>query len=406
VLLAERYRLTETLGHGGMGEVFRGCDELLGRPVAVKLLLPDRGDPFAATRFRREARTAAMVKDQHVVAAYDFGHDDGNYYLVMELVEGRSVAHELAMHGPFEPERALAVIRQTAAGLAAAHRHDIVHRDIKPSNLLIDADGTVKIADFGIARFVDDTAITAATEQRVLGTSHYLAPERAVGKPATAASDVYALGCVLYQLVTGHPPFMGDDPTTVLSQHVNADPIPPSEVRPELAGPLEDLILRMLAKDPGQRPSADELADVTVPDLAAVELEPVYDSQAWQRVLSGAGAPTTQVLDRSPTRRHWRRVFAVAGAVLLTGCLVAAGVLKDDNSVKPSPTTEVTPSRPAPTPTPRPSSAPKHTPTATITKTVPAPTASVRPSDRSGSDGLSGNEGKGRQKAKKSPGKG
>ncbi|WP_433169636.1 serine/threonine-protein kinase [Kribbella sp. CA-247076] len=289
MLLASRYRLHEVLGHGGMGEVFRGCDELLGRPVAVKLLLPGRHDPFAESRFRREARTAAMVKDPHVVAAYDFGQQDGNYYLVMELVEGRSVAHELALHGPLEPERAVGIVQQAAAGIAAAHRRDIVHRDIKPANLLIDADGTVKVADFGIARFVTDP--TSTVPGQVLGTSLYLAPERAQGRPATGASDVYALGCVLYQLVTGRPPFDGDDPTDVLSQHVRTDPVPPSEKCPSLAGPVEDLLLRMLSKEPSHRPSAAAIADG-----AAVDTSPAPGrhrapiGRLWRRALLGATA--------------------------------------------------------------------------------------------------------------------
>ncbi|MFI7067911.1 serine/threonine-protein kinase [Kribbella sp. NPDC050124] len=286
MLLAGRYRLTEILGHGGMGEVFRGCDELLGRPVAVKLLLPGLGDPFAAARFRREARTAAIVKDPHVVAAYDFGEQDGCYYLVMELVEGRSVAHELAMHGPFEPERAVDVVQQAATGLAAAHRRDVVHRDIKPANLLIDADGTVKVADFGIARFVTDPATT--TPGQVLGTSLYLAPERALGKPATAASDIYALGCVLYHLLTGHPPFTGDDPTAVLRDHVGTAPVPPSVECPELAGPIEDLLLRMLAKDPADRPTTAEIVDGAMPVTDGQVRRRPQLGRLWRALLAAA----------------------------------------------------------------------------------------------------------------------
>lgn len=364
VLLAKRYRVSEILGHGGMGEVFRGCDELLGRPVAVKLMLPDRHDPFAAARFRREARAAAMVKDPHVVAAYDFGRHDGSYYLVMELVEGRSVAHELALHGPLEPERAVDVIRQAAAGLAAAHRRDIVHRDIKPSNLLIDADGTVKVADFGIARFLTDTT-TSTTAGAVLGTSHYLAPERAHGKPASAASDVYALGCVLYQLLTGRPPFLGDDPTAVLYQHVTSDPDPPSRLRPELAGPIDALVLRMLAKDPAERPTAAEIAGDTVPDVPPVEPPPKRH------------------------RRFWRRAFLVSSVVLLVGTAATGSVLTDDG-LEPPATTRITPSRPSPTPT---------IPTVTVTKSVPPPpaTKSARPPDSSGLSSTSSGSGSNEQ---------
>jgi len=284
VLLAERYRTTEILGHGGMGEVYRGCDELLGRPIAVKLLRADPRDPFAAARFQREARAAAMVKHPHVVAVYDFGHSNGEYYLVMELVEGRSVAHELALRGPLDPDQAVGIIRQAASGVAAAHRRNIVHRDIKPDNLLIDVDGSVKVADFGIARSPADTT-TPTMSGRILGTSYYLAPERAEGRPATTASDVYALGCVLYQLLTGHPPFEGGDPITILHQHVEAEPALPSG----LPAVVAQLLHKTLAKNPEERPPATEVARTPAPR------------------------------DVPSTRSPWRRFAVLVGSTLVPG---------------------------------------------------------------------------------------
>jgi eukaryotic-like serine/threonine-protein kinase len=254
VLLAERYRLGDPVGRGGMGVVYRATDEVLGREVAIKLLLPTREGAAAVERFRREARAAAMVSDPHVVATYDFGpHGDG-YYLAMELVEGSNVSVELKLRGPLATDRALEIVRQAAAGLAAAHRHGLIHRDIKPANLMLTPDGLVKVADFGIVRILGDTPTTLTATGQIVGTSHYLAPERAQGQPAEAASDVYALGCVLYQLVTGNPPFTADDPAAVMYQHVRADPTPPSELRAELAGDFEALLFWMMAKDPAARP--------------------------------------------------------------------------------------------------------------------------------------------------------
>lgn len=384
-----------------MGEVYRGCDELLGRPVAVKLLRPDLSDPFAAARFRREARSAAVVKHPHVVAVYDFGHSNGEYFLIMELLEGRSVAHELALHGPLDPERALGIVRQVADGLAAAHRHDIVHRDIKPDNLLVDVDGSVKIADFGIARSPMDPTTTSSGP--ILGTSHYLAPERALGHPATPASDVYALGCVLYQLLTGHPPFEGDDPTTVLSQHVQATPVIPDEVPAGVA----HLLRRMLAKEPGERPTTDEVSAWAVDPTAAI--------------------PTAELAVRRPRRnrhevfavrrpaRNWRKVFAVLAAALVTAAAVTAGVLADQHSDEPVAPPNIAPSQPTQQglPSPRPTSVP----TVTITKSATAaaktktarpaaPAATSRPGTKASTDETGRDEtgGKGSDKTKK-PGK-
>lgn len=357
MLLAERYRTSEILGHGGMGEVYRGCDEILGRPVAVKLLRPDLRDPFAAARFQREARAAAMVRDPHVVAVYDFGHSNGEYYLVMELLEGRSVAHELALHGPLPPDRAVGIVQQVARGLAAAHRHGIVHRDIKPDNLLIDVDGSVKIADFGIAHSPGGT-ITPASSGLILGTSLYLAPERALGQPATPATDVYALGCVLYQLLTGRPPFEGENPTVVLSQHVQATPTVPEEV----PAPVADLIRRMLAKEPAERPTTDEVA-------------------SW--AFTDPRNATTAELPPLPLRRNRRAVFVGLAALIALLAAVIAGVLTSQSAGTPPAPTDVAPSR-TPQPT-APSPTMVTTPAATATKvttTKAPPATSARPTAR------------------------
>ncbi|QLE73343.1 serine/threonine protein kinase [Streptomyces rectiverticillatus] len=261
MLVADRYRLEELLGRGGMGEVWQAQDEVLGRQVAVKLLLGDDGDESAASRFRLEAQTAARLNHPQVVAVYDFGSWDGRFYLVMELVRGPSLAQELSSRGPLAPRRVARIAAQSAAGLAAAHRQGVVHRDIKPGNLMLDADDTLKIGDFGIARFVDETSAALTRVGQIVGTSTYLAPERALGKVAGPASDVYALGCVIYQLVAGQPPFWADSPTALLYLHVDTPPVPPRQHRADLPPAFEAYLLRMLAKKPEDRPSAQEVAD-------------------------------------------------------------------------------------------------------------------------------------------------
>jgi serine/threonine-protein kinase len=260
VLLADRYQLEELLGQGGMGEVWSARDDVLDRPVAVKVLLSHRADETAVERFRREAHAAGLLSHPNVVAVYDFGTHEDSLFLVMELVDGHTLTEELATHGTLSAEQAAGIAAQAAAGLAAAHNQDLVHRDIKPGNLLLTDDGTVKIADFGIARFISDATNDLTSTGQIVGTPYYLAPERATGAPAGPESDVYSLGCVLYQLVTGHPPFEGDTQAAVLYQHVDLPPVPPAELRPELAGPFQDGLLQMLAKDPADRPTAAQLA--------------------------------------------------------------------------------------------------------------------------------------------------
>ncbi|MDX3001791.1 serine/threonine-protein kinase [Kribbella solani] len=309
MLIARRYRLGVSLGRGGMGEVYRATDELLGREVAVKLMLKSGADTAAAERFQREARAAARLSDQHIVGVYDFGQENDKFYLVMELVEGRSVATELTEDGPLPWARAIEIVQQAAAGLAVAHAENVVHRDIKPSNLMVSADGRVKVADFGIAQIQGAETNDLTVTGQILGTPHYLSPERARGLQAGPESDVYALGCVLYQLVAGRPPFTGDHPTAVLYQHVDATPVPPSQLRPELAGPFEPILLQMLAKSPEARPTAAKLATLS--------------PSAGSFPTPTANTPTAAASD--PTRPDTAAATTAAGAAGVAGAVAAGG---------------------------------------------------------------------------------
>jgi serine/threonine-protein kinase len=261
VLIAGRYQLNTTIGRGAMGEVWRAYDQMLGRPVAVKVLLDRNTDPTADSRFRLEAQTAGRLHHPHAVGVLDFGEHEGRLFLVMELVEGDSLARVLADDGPLPAERVADIAAQAAAGLAVAHEQGIVHRDIKPGNLLLDTHGTVKIGDFGIARFMDDPSGALTATGQIVGTSLYIAPERALGKPAGPASDVYSLGCVLYQLLTGRPPFTASTPIVILHQHLDAAPVPPRELGVSLPPAFENYLLGLLAKRPEDRPTARQAAD-------------------------------------------------------------------------------------------------------------------------------------------------
>ncbi|WMD05873.1 serine/threonine-protein kinase [Streptomyces sp. FXY-T5] len=262
VLLAGRYRLDVEIGRGGMGEVWRAYDETLARAVALKLLLPQDTDATATSRFRLEAQTAGRLNHPNVVGVLDFGEYDNRLYLVMELVEGDSLAGVLNGSGALPAEQVADLAAQASAGLAAAHGQGIVHRDVKPANLLLDTGGTLKIGDFGIARFLDDPGAALTATGQIVGTGLYLAPERALGKQAGPASDMYSLGCVLYQLLSGRPPFQADTAVALLHQHLDSAPVPPRELGVTGLPPaFENYLLGLLAKQPEDRPTAQQAAE-------------------------------------------------------------------------------------------------------------------------------------------------
>ncbi len=260
-----RYRLTRRLGRGGMAEVFAAEDVRLGRTVAVKLLRSDLAeDPVAKKRFTREAQSVAGLNHHAVVAVYDSGEDriGGNTvpYIVMELCEGRTI-RDLLIDAEAPPvDQALIIVSGVLEALAYSHQHGIVHRDIKPANVIITNSGAVKVMDFGIARALHGASNTMTQTGMVMGTPQYLSPEQALGKTVDHRSDLYATGCLLYELLTLRPPFVGETPLSVVYQHVQDEPKIPSEVNGRVPPELDGLVLRSLAKDPDDRfQSAEEM---------------------------------------------------------------------------------------------------------------------------------------------------
>jgi serine/threonine-protein kinase len=336
-MLAGRYRLEGVIGRGGMSTVYRASDQTLGRTVAVKVLLPALAeqDPTYSTRFEREARAAAALDNSSLVTVYDTGVDDDSQYIVMEYIPGHSLARILA-GGRLEVPEAVRIATRVADALAAAHAAGILHRDIKPANVMLTEIGDVKVLDFGIARLLDGTAITQVAS--VVGTAGYMAPERALGQPGDARADIYSLGCLLYAMLTGGPPFSGDVSAAVLHQQINAEPRQPSALRPGIPTGLNGLVLAMLAKSPDARPATaaevrDKLAGLadatsaaaTTPLTAATTplTAATTPLTAATTPLAGALAPAGRV----PLLADHRRRAVVMALVTALVTLVAVALL-------------------------------------------------------------------------------
>src|SRR6476659_752240 len=262
-VFSNRYEIEREIARGGMAEVYLARDQSLSRPVALKALFPEFArDPSFVERFRREAQAAANLNHPNIVAIYDWGQQSGTYFIVMEYVEGRSLSEIIRTDGPLHPRRSAEITADVAAALGFAHRNGVVHRDVKPGNIIISPTGQVKVADFGIAQ-----AITGGAEQQnltqagaVMGTATYFSPEQAQGKPVDPRSDLYSLGCVLFEMLTSRPPFTGDTPVAIAYQHVQQTAPRPSASGVDVPPALEAIDVQLLAKDPADRfASAEDL---------------------------------------------------------------------------------------------------------------------------------------------------
>ena len=293
-----RYKITERVGLGGMAEVYRAQDNVLGRTVAVKTMLPQyAADPTFTKRFRQEAASAAKLQSPYIVSIYDWGLDDETYYIVMEFLRGTDLKTAIQERGAINQRKAAEIGSQVAQALSVAHAGGVIHRDIKPQNIMIQPDGNIKVMDFGIARAGDAGLSQTAT---VLGTAHYVSPEQAQGKELTGASDIYSLGVVLYEAVTGKLPFDGQDAVSVAVKQVNEVPAAPSTINPNIDPSLEAIIMKALEKDPERRfKDASEMRHVLNDFLAGRPINLGEDISGLKTQVMGGVAPipnSTQVM--------------------------------------------------------------------------------------------------------------
>ena len=340
-VLGGRYELGPRIGSGGMADVFRGTDVRLGRDVAVKVLRADLArDPSFQARFRREAQAAASLNASTIVPVFDTGTDDnGVPYIVMEFVDGRTLREVLTEEGRLLPQRALEVTADVCAALEAAHAAGIVHRDIKPGNVMLNRGGDVKVMDFGIARAAAGSSAMTQTAA-VIGTAAYLSPEQARGEHVDARSDLYSTGCLLYELITGGPPFTGDSPVAVAYQHVREDPTPPSAYDETLSTEIDAVVLKAMAKNPANRyQSAGEMREDL---LRAAAGEPVHATPVLEAVPvlapAAVSAAAYEQRDRSAARGVAYGLFGLLLIGIIVGiALLVKGLLGTDSGLVPTP---------------------------------------------------------------------
>jgi eukaryotic-like serine/threonine-protein kinase len=344
-LIGGRYELGRQLGAGGMARVYLGHDRLLDREVAVKVLAePYASDPQFVERFRREASAAAGLNHPNIVAVYDRGEADGSYYIVMEYLSGPDLKQVIRRRAPLPPLQAIDFAQQILAALGAAHRRDVVHRDVKPQNVLVAEDGHLKVTDFGIARAGAQADMTEAGS--VIGTAQYLSPEQARGDEVTAASDCYAVGIVLYEMLTGRVPFDGDRPVAVAMKQISDEPAPLRAVEPSVPPELEAVVMRALAKRPSERyRTAGEFSRALSEARTALDgsgsttsvMPAAAPATAETRVMDPATGPTRVAPpppDEPPGERRRRWPWVVAGIVLLAALAVAGFLLFGGDEAK------------------------------------------------------------------------
>ncbi len=345
-VLANRYELRTEIGRGGMADVYLALDRLLNRRVAVKILSSAyAADPSFVERFRREAQAAASLNHPNIVAVYDWGREDDTSFIVMEYVNGQTLRDVVRRYGTIPPMEAARIASDIADALEFAHRNGVVHRDVKPGNVLITPEGSVKVTDFGIARAESSDTITKTGA--VLGTATYFSPEQAQGLALDGRSDVYSLGVVLYEMVTGVAPFTADSPVSVAYKHVREAPVAPSRLNPEVPGSLDRIILTAMSKDVVTRyQSAEELRGdllrfergrplrggpaLATASAAAGATAPASEDDATQAAEAAPPSPPAAPAQSEPPRRHWGAIVAVATAFALLLVLIVALLVQSD----------------------------------------------------------------------------